>query len=48
MRLALLIFGLFLPSVFSQEDQCEQMSRFPIIFGAKTGNQTYPTTIEYN
>jgi hypothetical protein len=34
MRIALLISGLFIPSVFSQEDQCGQLSRFPIMLGA--------------
>jgi hypothetical protein len=45
--LVLLILGLIMPSVFSQEE-CEQLSKFPIFFGAKSPNQTYATTMEYN
>ncbi len=48
MRFALLILGLFIPSVFSQEDQCDPLPLFPILLGAKTMNSTYATAMDYN
>jgi len=50
MRLAFLILGFLMHYVFSQEDQCRPINRFPVILGtlSSTYEGTYATAMEYN